>query len=421
MKIHKALSIILVLALVFAAGCVNKTVISNEPEDTLEGKIVIWGNKNSIEALKLSAHNFSKLHAKVSIDFIEVDKDKLEEKLNACIDLKANIPDIIAVEDEQVQSIIKDFKDNLKETGSSIKKEEYLKYKIKNLSLENKLYGIPFNSEPAVMLYRSDIFLKAGANAEYIKTYRDFIDKGKSIVKFTGKKMIAYSLEDDEVYRRMLNQLNQSYFDEDGKPLLNTPSAHRVLENLKIFQEEELVQRVGPSENIINIVKAEKAAAVIASPEDVFRVMKELTQFKGKLDIMKVPAFEEGGNQSISLGGTNLMLLKSDIDENLLLEFAKFTTENKDNITSLISSTGFFPAYSYFYDEKWFQQGGNILYSQLAKDIYTFNYTENFSKVVQSVQNAIGKIILAGEDINITMEALQKETEEIMKPEETLP
>lgn len=423
MNLRKTISIILSLILAFIAGCQNSNTAVNKPKDELEGKIIVWGNSNSISAIKLSAENFKKLHEKVSIDVVEIRKTEFIEKLSLALSLKSDIPDIICISDEDIQLLISRFQDSFEEISNYIKKDDYLKYKIDNLSLENKLYGIPLNSKPAVIIYRNDILSSLGINTEYIKTYDDFIAAGQNVVKLSGKKMIPLSIDSDTTYRMMLNQLGESYFDKDGKPLLNNPKAQRIFGVLKRIYESGMVQEVKSNKDSINLINNGTTAAAIVTPEEVNAFIKKMPELKGKLQVMKIPAFEEGGNQSVSLDGDNLMLLSSSKNKKLSIEFAKFAAENKDNIAALMKELGVFPACTKHYDEKWFAkedeyfQGQKLwrLYSELAEDIYPVSYTKNFNKVTGWIQEAVSKIVLEGQDVKTTMDEFQKQAETNIK------
>ncbi|MCM8712038.1 ABC transporter substrate-binding protein [Clostridium sp. SYSU_GA19001] len=419
MNFRKIISIILTVIIVFITGCQNANTADNKPKDEIAGKITLWTNRDSINILKLSAENFKKLHTDVDIDIIEVGKTELKEKLSLSLSLKSDLPDIVIAEDEEIQFIINRFKDSLEDVGDYIKKGDYLEYKINNLSFENKLYGIPLNSKTAVMIYRVDVLNSLGINAEYIKTYEDFITAGQNVLKSSGKKMIALPADIENTYRMLLNQLGQSYFEKDGKPVLNSPKTQRTLGILKKIYESGIVQEVKSTKDYINLIKNGTVAAAVLTPEGVNSFIKEIPELKGKLQVMKIPAFEEGGNQAVSLGGDNVLLLNSSQNKKAAIEFSKFTTEDKDNITELIKELGMIPSYIKYYDEKWFGkeeeyfQGQKLwrLYSELAEDIYAVIYTKHFSKVKQSVQEAVAKIVLQGQDAVTIIDELQKSAE----------
>jgi ABC-type glycerol-3-phosphate transport system substrate-binding protein len=404
MRFKKTIAVI--LSLVFMTGCRGKKIEYEERKDIYQGKIIIWTSKDNMTHLKTSSDNYKRIHENVTVDIIEVNNQDMQTKLEGELKANENIPDIICVEDEYAQGMIIKFLKNLENTGSYIKKENYLKYKIDNLTADNNLYGIPLNSKPVLMAYREDLLKVNSINPEYIKTWQDFIDAGKAL-KNQNKYMTAFALENEQTYRAFLNQLGGSYFDAEGKPVLNSPVTIKAIEVLKRSYTSGIVKNAKTSEEIMNMIRTGEIASAFVTTEELKQLEKN-TELEGKIQIMKVPAFEEGGNQSISMGGSNLMLMSNGKNKNTALDFSKYTAENKDNISSLIKEVGAFPAYSYNYDEKWFKQGYYYLYSKVVKDVYSTKYTQDFYTVSKTAIEAFSSVVLKDQDIKITLDDFQK-------------
>lgn len=420
MKFKKAAVILLSLLLIFTAGCKKRNVVENKTVDDLEGKITVWTTKESSSYIKNSINNYKKLHEKVNVEITEINEADIESKLAAESEGKANLPDVICVEDENAQALLKKFSTLFENTSDDIKKDNYLKYKIDNLTYQNNLYGIPLNSKPAVMVYRTDILETAKINPEYIKTWEDFIEAGRTLNN-SGRQIAALPLEDEKTYRMYLNELGGSYFSKEGKVSVNSQKCIRALEILKRMYSSQILQNVKNNEEAVGLLKQGKTAAAIVSSEEVKNVLEKSPELNGKLRLMKLPAFEEGGNQSISLNGSNLIIIGSTKNKKIVMDFTKYTAENKDNLSMLIKETGMFPAYTYDYDEKWFnekdvflkEQRPYFLYSNIAKDINGFNYNESFNKIADSIKDTYSAVVIKGQDIKIALDDLQKRIENI--------
>ncbi|ERI94792.1 ABC transporter, solute-binding protein [Clostridiales bacterium oral taxon 876 str. F0540] len=418
MKFKRTAVILLSLIMMLAAGCRKTNIVENKPNDDFEGNITVWATKENSNYIKYSIDNYKKVHEKIHIDLIEMDKGDMESKLQVEIEKKGSLPDVICVEDEDVQALFKKLSASFENTSDDIKKENYLKYKIDNLTYQGNLLGVPLNSKPAVMVYRTDILETAKINSEYIKTWEDFIDAGK-LLNVSSKLMIALPLEDERTYRIYLSELGGSYFDKEGRISVNSQKCIKALEILKRMYSSQIVQNVKNDDEALNLLKQGKTAAAIVSPEEVTSVLKNSAELKGKLRLMRLPAFEEGGNQSVSFNGSNLMIIGTSKNKKAAIDFTKYTTENKENLSVLMKGTGMFPAYSYNYDEKWFKvkdsffddQKPYFIYSNTAKEINGFNYNEAFSKITGSVKDAYSSVVLKGQDIKITLDDLQKRME----------
>lgn len=396
MKLKKFAASLLCVLLVLTSGCRKKIEIKEEPKDQLAGNITIWSNKDSVDLLKLAASNYNKINNKVLINIVETEPNELLDKLQLEMTSKGNIPDIVCVDDEIVQKLLKKQVSVFEDTGDDLKKENYLKYKIENLSFEGKLYGFPLSVKPAVMVFRKDIIEKKAINLEYIKTWEDYI---------ALKLSSALPFGEERLYRAFLNQLSGSYFDKEGKLEINSPKALRALETIKKLYASGTIKNVKDFKEIPDLLKKGEIDSALISTESLGSINKELPELKTKLLVIKPPAFEEGGNQAISLGGLNLMLISTSKNKSLSLDFVKFAAENRDNLKSIITELEDVPAYTGYNDEKGF---GIKLFLGLAKELNGINYTSDFSEVKPALSDALSNIIIKGQDVKNTLDELQK-------------
>jgi ABC-type glycerol-3-phosphate transport system substrate-binding protein len=403
MKFRK--SIIAFLSIFMLSGCRNTAVVENKPKDELEGSITIWASKDNVSLLNLSAYNFNKLHSSSVVKIVETGSNELFDKLQLSVISKENLPDLICIGDEEVQRLLKANSNDFKDTGDDIKKENYLKYKTDNLTFDGKIYGYPVSSRPVVMLYRSDIYKSAGLKTEYIKTWQDYMEAGRSVVEKSGKPFVLLPFEDEKLYRTFLNQLGGSYFDREGKIEVNSQRAFRVLEMMKRLQTSGASKGVRDFEEAVQLFKKEEATSILASTDQIRKLYKDAPELKEKLQVMRLPAFEEGGNQASSISGSNLILMKETKNKKLAQEFAKFTSENRDNLNSYINELGEVPAYTYYNDEKGF---GDKSLLELSEEVYSISYTDKFNKVKEAVAKAVIEIFIEGKEPSNVMNELQK-------------
>lgn len=423
MRFKKIISVLISLFMLLAAGCRRAVTVEDKPKDDIEGKLVVWTNSESRNLINTSRLSYLALHKKAEIEIVSINSEELKNKLNTAIKADERLPDIICLEDQWAQPVIKDFQSILEEAGDDIKKDNYLKYKVDNLMREGKLYGIPFNAKPGVLVLRKDYLQQAKVNPDYIKTWGDFISAGKSILKATGKPMTAFAMENDNLFRRFLNQLGGNYFSKESKPALNSDKAVRAADMLKKLYSEGVVKTVAGSTDILNEFRAGNICSAIVSPEDLDAIADSTPELKGKLLITRLPAYEEGGNQAVSLNGSSMLLVSGSKSKKLMVDFAKFITENRENVKALMTTYGSISSYTGFYEEKWYSSVDDYyegqkrwkLLSSVAKDIYSMNYTENYSRLRQPVKEAIDNIVLKGTDIRLTLEELQTKALDIFK------
>jgi ABC-type glycerol-3-phosphate transport system substrate-binding protein len=396
MGFKRITAVLLCMLLVITSGCSKNVEVKDEPKDETVGSITIWSSRENFDLINLSANNYNKLHSKVSFNMVVVGSNELFDKLQMALLSKENLPDILCINDEDIQKLLNKQDTIFEETSDDLKKENYLKYKIDNLSLGGKLYGFPLAEKPAVMVLRTDTLEKNQINLEYIKTWQDYI---------ALKVSSALPFEEEKLYRTFLNQLGGSYFDKDGKVEINSQRSLRAIENMKKLYASGIVRNTKSFEEANSLLKKGEIDSALISTEDLSKLYKEQPELRSKLQVIKPPASEEGGNQAISLGGSSLMVINSSKNKSLSLDFTKFTAENRENLISIMAELGAVPAYTNYYDEKGF---GNKAFLGFAKELYGINYTNNFSAVKGPISEAVFNIIVKGQDAKITLDELQK-------------
>ncbi|MCM0649689.1 ABC transporter substrate-binding protein [Clostridium swellfunianum] len=396
MKLKKITAALLCILLVSVNGCRKNIEPKQEEKDPIEGNITIWSAKENTELLKLHAANYNKIHSKVTINITEIVPSELSDKLQLALMSKDNAPDLICLEDEDVQSLLQKRAALLEETGNDLKKENYLKYKIENLSFEGKIYGFPLTVKPGVIVFRTTILEKNAINLEYIKTWEDFASL---------KLNSALPFEDEKFYRVMLNQLGGSYFDKEGKAEVNSAKALRASDMIKKLYSLGNIKSAKNFEEIAGLFEKGSTDSALISTESLGKIYKKQPELKEKLQQIKPPAFEEGGNQSICFGGANLLLINSSKNKSIGLDFAKFAAENRNSLKSEMNELLAVPAYTAYNDEKGF---GTKLYLELAEELNGINYTSKFSGIKIPIQNELSNNIIKGKDTKIILEELQK-------------
>ncbi|MDW8800616.1 ABC transporter substrate-binding protein [Clostridium sp. A1-XYC3] len=420
---RRYIKILIVLFLIsiitFMSACSSNRPASKDKE-TLEGKIVVLTDRRYEKQLKVAADNFEKFHKNVVID-IDVEDKSTEKISKEYMNNKERPIDVISVEDKSVQNLLYRFPDTFLDVTDDV---SYLKDKIStgkfdNLTLKNRVYGLPLSSSPKVMLYRSDILGSLGINLDDIKTWKDYIDLGKKISKDTGKSLMTNIRdENSNLYYILANQLNTSYFDKDGKLNLSSEQWIKALEMVKLLYSEGTVYDLSHKDSIIENIKKDKIISFIADPLYVTDLIQYLPEQKGKWRAMKLPAFEAGGNRDVSVGGLNIMINKSSANLEIAKEFVKFAaTDNRTQI-EMMNSQGAFPVSTDIYNLVEFNKNNDyynekiwFLFSSVEKGSQGIKYVSNFQVLDESIKDALSIENLKSKDIKSIMDQLQKELE----------
>jgi ABC-type sugar transport system, periplasmic component len=416
--------IIKILALMFSIAMVTSVVACNnkkqaEKEDNVKGKIIVLADKKNEQQLKLAADNFKKIHPKAEIDFKV--ESILYEKLQDSLNDKEKLVDIVTVDDEYIQYLVSKLPGRFLDVTDDVNsyKDKLIKGKIDNLTFSNKIYGFPWNTSPKVILYRSDIFSKEGINPDDIKTWTDYIDVGKKVSKDTGKKFMANTNDiNNDIYLLLANQLGTSYLNKEEKVNFNSKEWTLTLQVAKSLYAEGIIYELGSKDDVIDAAKKDKIVSFVANPSYVSSLMQSSTEYKGKWGVMKLPAFESGGNRDISLGGSNLMINKASLNANLAKEFIKFAiTDDKTQIDNM-NKYGNFPVITDTYNLVEFNKPIDYFnnrvwtsFANIERGAQTVNYTLYFPSIREVVESNLSQYNLASKEIPMLTGLLQKESE----------
>ena len=103
-------------------------------------------------------------------------------------------------------------------------------------SYRGRIYGIPHDLHPVVLLYRDDLFKAAGVEMTEVKTWDDFIAAGKKATRDldgdgkVDQYAIVLDRRTESDYFSLLLQQGGGFFDEDGNVIIDSELAIETLE-----------------------------------------------------------------------------------------------------------------------------------------------------------------------------------------------
>lgn len=424
MRVKKILALALTIILSSSLSACNNEKVEQSPvkiTSSLKGKVVIWASNSNLNSLKDSAINFKKNNPKVEFQFVDIKNTEVYDKLTTALSSGKEAPDVVNIEDNHIPALVSKFPDgfiNLSDQVNPIK-DRFISAKISEVTVDGKIIAFPWNAVPSAMFYRRDIFKQVGIDVESIKTWENYIDAAKRLaVKTKGKvKMVAIDERDDMMYRQLINQLGAFYFDKDGKPVLNGEESIKAMSLIKKLKDEGICYS---SNGINGLIAAVKNGSVASIPLGVWwtaTLQNECKNQNGKWGVMKFPAFEAGGKTASSLSGSSLMITKASKNKEAAREFVQFAATDIESLIHGFTYYNLYPSYIPCYSETEFNKGVAFfggqkvweLFSEIANEIPSINFTASYEKTRESVINAQTQILLKNAPVKLTMDALQIE------------
>ncbi len=191
--------------------------------------IATVNNGDMIRMQKLT-DDFTAKYPDISLDWVTMEENVLRQKVTTDIATKGGQYDIMTIGTYEVPIWAKqNWLVPLENLGADYDVDDLLPAIRGGLSVDGKLYAAPFYGESSMVMYRKDLFEKAGLKMPDAPTW-DFI--GEAARKITDKDNEVYGIclrgkagwgENMAFLTAMSNSFGARWFDEKWQPQFDTP------------------------------------------------------------------------------------------------------------------------------------------------------------------------------------------------------
>jgi len=190
--------------------------------------------------------------------------------------------------------------------------------------VNDRVYGVPFDSGVAGWFYRRDYFEEAGIDTSKLSsiTMDEYIELGKVLKEKTGKYMQAGDPYDGGLMRILLQSAGIWYFDEKGEPnIANNPALKEAVRIYKELNDSGISKEVSGWNEWVAAFNEGDVASVITGVWIVGSIKAEKTQ-SGKWGVLPIPRpnIPESLNAS-NLGGSSWYVLENSENKDLAIDF----------------------------------------------------------------------------------------------------
>ncbi|MFD9502192.1 extracellular solute-binding protein [Streptomyces sp. NPDC060035] len=274
----------------------------------------VWLMRDSVSATfqKEFVKGFEAQHPEIKVKIQIQEWDGIGQKITAAL-ASNDAPDVIEAGNTQVAQFAEsggllDLSDKKTELNGT----DWLKGLAEPGSYKGKQYGIPYYAANRVVIYRTDLFDKAGVDAAAITTRGQWIDATTKLNK--GGTQGIY------LPGQLWYALGGFIWDEGGdfatesggtwKGALNTPEALRGME----FYAQLQALGKGPKDSDeddppqAEVMAQGQVAQVISTPGGANVVMENNPELKGKLGFFPIPGKTAGTPGAVFTGGSDLVV-----------------------------------------------------------------------------------------------------------------
>lgn len=367
-----------------------------------------WDPAFNVAVMKEAEARYEAENPNVDIVVMDFAKSDVEQKLhtNLVSGSKVGLPEIVLIEDYNAQKYLQSYPGMFYDLTGKISHEEFAPYKMDVMTVDDKIYGVPFDSGVSALYYRKDLIEAAGYTTEDMEniTWDKYIEIGKAVKEKTGKHMLTLDPNDGTIIRIMLQSAGNWYFDAEGN--IDMQGNEVLKEAVSLYVEMVNTGIAKPASGWSEFVggfNSGEVASVVTGAWITPSVMAEASQ-SGQWVVAPTPRLDmEGSVNASNLGGSSWYVLDGAENKDIAVDFLDKTFgKDVDFYQTVLNDIGGIATYlpaltgeAYTKEVEFF--GGQAIYQDFAKwtnEIPPVNYGlymgEAESVLMPEVMNILG-------------------------------
>jgi len=309
------------------------------------GEVTIWTRQDDLhKVFDTVIPSFNNKYPNVKVKHVAIDVDA---KLPPALVSGAGVPDGSFYEDVNIvgqAEHLLDLSDRMEPY-----KADTVKYKLDVATIDGRLVGIPWDTDPGLLYYREDILDAAGVDPATLQTYDDLLTAAKTIkAKHPDAKPLH--LERDPNLGQMwlelfANQQGTGLIDpQTSQPRLDSPEYRQILTWIQEVAKGGLGTRaafVTPSD--LQTLEKGTQCLIPWACWWSFVPQSSLKTSKGKWRVMQLPAWKAGGARSGVMGGSSFVIPAKAKNPELAWLFFEHLVYNKEGYTKVFGPNPTYP------------------------------------------------------------------------------
>lgn len=176
------------------AACGGQPGSTAQASGTGAEKLTVWcwDENFNIAAMNTAAEYYRAAgHEDFELEVVNTIEEDVRSKCVAALSagVTDGMPDIILVGDNWAKNFLTNYEGCFVDLTDEIDFSEFASYKVSCLTVNDRVYGVPFDSGSAGLFYRIDILEAAGFTPEDLEdiTWPEMIEIAKAVKEKTGK------------------------------------------------------------------------------------------------------------------------------------------------------------------------------------------------------------------------------------------
>ncbi len=410
------------LAAVASAGMISglssSAVYAAEDTSQAAGDITWWTWTPGVEPL---VKMFEEAHPNIKVTVVNAGQGATEyTKLRTAIKAGSGAPDVAAIEYQYIATFSRDLVD-LNEYGADKLKDEYVDWVWAQSGVQDKHLGMPWDTAPMVIAYRTDIFEKYGI--EVPKTWDEFAAAARKLHAAAPDIYLTnLAANDPGQFLSMTAQAGSRPYDYDGEAKLRLTLNDAGAKKWADFWTPLIKDGVVSTDSAWNdgwykgLADGRYASWITAAWGPVF-LQGTAKDTSGKWRVMPLPQWTAGENVSAAWGGSTYAVLKQSKNIAAAAEFAKWMSSSKEGTEFTAYNLFGFPAtLALLSDPKYMDAKQPFFGGQEVAKVYaestagidlSFQYSPFQDYVYSQMQTTLGKALADKSDLGAAFDEIQ--------------
>ena len=425
----KFLSLFLISILLLSACSSGAGSNGSSEKDTNEITLWAWDPNFNIKAAELAKEAYNGENSDLNVKVVEYAQADIIQKLNTSLSSGSTkgLPNIVLIEDYRAQGFLKAYPDMFYELSDYMKADDFASYKIAPTSMDEKNYGIPFDTGVTGLYVRTDYLEEAGYSIQDLEgmDWNQYIEIGKKVKEKTGKQMLTQDPKDLGLIRTMIQSAGSWYLAEDGvtPSIAGNEALKEAFITYKELLDADLVKPVSDWSQFVAGFNSGDVATVPTGNWITPSIKAEASQ-SGKWSVANFPRLSAISNSvnASNLGGSSWYVLNIDGKEKAAEFLGNTFGSNVDFYQDLVKEIGAIGSYKPASESEAYKESDDYFNGQSIVQDFA-KWTEEIPQINYGLHTYAIEDILAigmqdylkGKDLDEVLNDAQKQAEEQIK------
>jgi arabinosaccharide transport system substrate-binding protein len=325
--------------------------------------VLVTFAKEHTDAYRKAAARFEKATG-VRVEVQLTEARALYSRLSAAMETGAEVPDLVEVLDTNMGTFTRgpvgdigfvDLTDRLRDEGWL---GRLVPSRLTLWSSRGRVFAVPHDVHPTMLAYRTDLIAAEGIDVKSLITWPAFSRVGREVVarhrRGQGRGSDRYMMDlpvNGGLLVPLLLQRGVNLLDEKLNVTFDSPAAVDVLEwyirssvdGAGADGDGRIAFDAGWGQNLAKAINDGLVLFLVCPDWRCKSLEIEMPGLKGRMGLIPMPAWEEGGRRTTVWGGTGLAIPKGGKRQDRAWEFAKYIYLNQAELEERFRDTPILP------------------------------------------------------------------------------